>query len=83
MLLRGELKQDAVKYIEIAAVKLCAYFVEQVNLSRIKGSAGSFAVAVTIKVIAILNFEAAAMPSHSLNRIRTHEHFDVAVNRPL
>ena len=78
-----ELEKNAVKYIEISVVKLCPYLVEQINLISIKSSAVGFAVAVAVKVITIRNFEAAAMPPHRLNGIRTHERFDVAVNRPL
>ena len=80
----SELDEDAVQHVKIIAVKPGAHPNEQINLGAVKYLCGSFAVRLTIEVIAVRNFEATAMTAtYSLDGVGTHEQFKVAVDCPL
>lgn len=70
----SKLNEDAVKYNEIVPAELISQLDQKGELPGAKSR--------TARIKPIRDFDAAIAPPYRLDRVRTHEQFDVAVNCP-
>ena len=72
-MLGSELDEDAVKYNQIIPTELISQFDKQGKLFRTKRC--------TAGIKPIRDFDTSIAAPYHFNKVRTHEHFDVAVYR--